>query len=78
MTSLDEKPRIHEHDSHTNAVHGAPPSRLALAAGGVILAIAAAILFGSLELWWNSVFLSVVAVGCLAQVVRVLNERRRG
>jgi hypothetical protein len=77
MTSLYEKPRVHDQDPHSNAVHSAPPSRLALAVGRAIVCIAAAILFGSLELWWNSVFLSVIAVGCLAQVVRVLNERRR-
>jgi hypothetical protein len=51
--------------------------RLALDVAVVVACIALAIVAGLFELWWGSVLLSIVAVGCLLDFVLIAGPKRR-
>lgn len=51
--------------------------RLILDVAVVVACIALAIVFGLFELWWGSVLLSVVAVGCLLDFVLIAGPKHR-
>jgi hypothetical protein len=51
--------------------------RLVLDVAVVVVCIALAITFGLFELWWASVLLSVVAVGCLLDFVLIAGPKHR-
>ncbi|GHF73169.1 hypothetical protein GCM10017566_53860 [Amycolatopsis bartoniae] len=60
---------------------GPPPARvstrLILDVAVVVACIALAIVLGVFELWWASVLLSVVAVGCLLDFVLIAGPKHR-
>lgn len=68
----------------TSGFGGAAPAysaltlRIWMASLSVLLCIGAAILFARFEIWWAVVLLSVVAVGCLADLAWVVHRKRRG
>ena len=52
--------------------------RLILAALAVVLCVGAAVLFATVEMWWATVLLALVAVGCVIDFAWVLHRKRRG
>jgi hypothetical protein len=92
MRFLHERPRTREEyvrglpDYHdpTAGFGGAAPTysaltlRIWLAAISVVLCAGAAVLFGFFALWWATVLLSIIAVGCLVDLAWVVHRKRRG
>ncbi|GAA4664597.1 MULTISPECIES: hypothetical protein [Amycolatopsis] len=60
---------------------GPPPRRVSVRLGTdvavVVACIALAIVLGLFDLWWGSVLLSVVAVGCLLDFVLIAGPKYR-
>ncbi|WP_027941203.1 hypothetical protein [Amycolatopsis taiwanensis] len=68
----------------TSGYGGAAPAysaltlRIWLAALSVLLCVGAAILFAHYGIWWETILLSVVAGGCVADLAWVVHRKRRG
>jgi uncharacterized membrane protein len=52
--------------------------RIWLAAIGFLLAVAVAVLFAHVGMWWVTVLLALMAVGCLVDLAWVVHRKRRG